>query len=205
MDSFKNQLILDVREAFARLKILDAERSYLDSYVRDLAESMRDVVHLPYPSNFSDKPQVLTTELKRLSGKSQELLKLLSNLHQTTIQALPDVSARIELKLSCEKMIRAAEAALEALTPDQKIEVKNPGGRPPKKRVQQLAVNLAKHFERLTGKRPTITVDSTLEGNPAIGEFVRLVDDVFGIFQIKENPEYFAREAIKSLKEETSQ
>ncbi len=49
-----------------------------------------------------------------------------------------------------------------------------------------------------------IEVDFLQEGSPAVGEFHRLLDDVFGILKVEGSPEFFAKQAIKALTEKTT-
>jgi hypothetical protein len=198
-------LISDLTEVFQRLPILATESKYLTSYIEFLANQMSDIVHLPYPGNFTNKPALIVPELKELSTRSADLLAYLSTIHQSTILALIDVSARNNLNTACEQMIEVADATLRVLNPSGDSSSKaNTGGRPRKDRALQLAVTLAGNYQRLTGKPPTIPVNFLQEGNPAVGEFHRLVDDVFGIFKVEGNPEYFAKKAIRKLKEKTT-
>ena len=205
MKPLTDHLIADLTEAFERLPILATESEYLTSYIEFLASTMSLVAHMPYPANFTKKPAAVLPELKELSSKSADLLAYLSTIHQSTILALLDVSARNNLRSACEQMVKVADATLIALNPNADSSPKsNNGGRPRKDRALQLAISLAGNYERLTGKPPTIEVDYKQEGNPAVGEFHRLVDDVFGILKVEGNPEYFAKQAIRKLKEKTT-
>jgi len=198
-------LISDLTEAFQRIPILATESEYVTSYIEFLATQMSDIVHLPYPEIFTNKPALIVPELKELSTRSADLLAYLSTIHQSTILALIDVSARNNLNSACEQMIKVADATLIALNPSgDSLSKTNTGGRPRKDRALQLAFSLAGNYQRLTGKPPTIDVDFTQEGNPAVGEFHRLLDDVFGILGVDANPEAFGKAAIKALKEKTT-
>lgn len=198
-------LISDLTEAFQRIPILATESEYVTSYIEFLATQMSDIVHLPYPEIFTNKPALIVPELKELSTRSADLLAYLSTIHQSTILALLDTTARNNLKSACEQMIKVADATWIALNPSGNSLAKtNTGGRPRKDRALQLAVSLAGNYQRLTGKPPTIDVDFTQEGNPAVGEFHRLLDDVFGILGVDANPEAFGKAAIKALKEKTT-
>lgn len=205
MINSSNNLITDLAESFQRLPILETESEYLTSYIEFLATKMSDVVHLPYPDNFTKKSATVLPELKELSTRTTDLLAYLSTIHQSTILALLDTTARNNLKSACEQMIKVAHATLIALNPSgHSLSKTNTGGRPRKDRALQLAVSLAGNYQRLTGKPPTIDVDFTQEGNPAVGEFDRLLDDVFGILGVDASPEAFGKAAIKALKEKTT-
>ncbi len=65
-------LISDLTEAFQRLPILATESEYLTSYIEFLANQMSDIVHLPYPENFTNKPALIVPELKELSTRSAD-------------------------------------------------------------------------------------------------------------------------------------
>lgn len=205
MRTSADTLIPDLTEAFQRLPILATESEYLTSYIEFLATKMSDIVHLPYPANFTNKPATVLPELKELSTRSADLLAYLSTIHQSTILALLDTSARNNLKSACEQMIKVADATLITLNPNGDSSSKaNTGGRPRKDRALQLAVSLAGNYQRLTGKRAMIEVDFLQEGSPAVGEFHRLLDDVFGILKVEGSPEFFAKQAIKALTEKTT-
>lgn len=200
-----DKLVPDLTDAFNRLTILDDQRGYLASYIEFLATQMNDIVHLPYPDNFTNKPASVLPELKELSTRSADLLAYLSTLHQSTILAFLDVSTQNNLKSACEQMIKVADATLVILDPNGEASKNaNTGGRPSKDRELQLAISLAGNYQRLTGKPPTIPIDFMQEGSPAVGEFHRLLDDVFGILNVDANPEGFGKKAIKALKEKTT-
>ena len=207
MDTQKstNQLILELTQAFERLPVLQTQQGYLTNYIQFLAERMSAVAHSPYPKNFTQKPTTIIPELQTLIKKTTDLDNYLTQIHQSTVLALLDVSARNNLKSACEQMIKICKAALITLNPSADYFPKaNSGGRPRKDRALQIAVSLAGNYQRLTGKPPMIDIDFTQEGSPAVGEFHRLVDDVFGILGIDANPEGFGKSAIKTLKEKAT-
>lgn len=204
MKTSSDQLISELTDTFDRLEILEGERAYLNIYIKDLAEKMEPMLHQPYPANFVSKPSAVLPELKELSSRAIDLLRYLETIHQSTILALLDFSARSDLTDACEKMVKVADATLTKLTKDSdSIVTQNTGGRRRKVRELQIATSLAGNYQRLTGKPPRIEVDFKSQGTPAVGDFHRLVDDVFGILGVEANPEYFAKMAIKALAEKT--
>lgn len=208
MDASTDRLISELTDAFNRLKIIDSERLYLGSYIRFLAEKLGPVSHEPYPNKFTNKTAVVVPEIQELSSRATELLDYLSTIHQSTILTLADVSARNTLIAACAQMVKTAEATLKTLNLSDDDTNSNPpsnsGGRPRKDRALQLAVSLAGNYQRLTGNPPVIQVDFESEGNPAVGDFHRLLDDVFGILKIDANPENFGKKAIKAHTVKTS-
>jgi hypothetical protein len=206
MEPSTDQLISELTEAFDRLDILDSENTYLEGYIKFLAENLGSVSQMPYPANFTNKPATVVPELRELASKAREMLEFLGTIHQTTILALLDGSAQSNLTSACKRMVNATGVTLTKLhaTDDESSIPQNTGGRPRKDRALQVAISLASNYQRLTGKRPLIEVDYKSEGSPAVGDFHRLVDDVFGILQIDASPEFCARQAIKALTEKTS-
>lgn len=194
----------ELTQAFARLPVLKSQQKYLDRYIGFLAKQMSEVIHLPYPNNFIEKPALVGTELHRLLAKTTDLEHYLTQIHQSTILAIPDVSARGNLQSACQQMIGTVNDALQSLPASSKDQPLNTGGRPPKFRALDLANSLAGNYLQLTGKSPTITVDPIYEGNIAKGDFVKLVHDVFKALEVEGSPEYFAKRAIEHLKEITS-
>ncbi|CAM3762670.1 hypothetical protein [Polynucleobacter brandtiae] len=193
------QLILELTQAFARLPILDERHEYLDRYIGFLAQQMSGVVHLPFPNNFIKKPAVVNVELQRLLSKTTDLEHYLTQIHQSTILAIPGKSARSDLRSACQKMIATIHDALESLHDNNDGQQPNTGGRPAKFRALDLAKSLAGNYRQLTAKPPTIQVDSILEGHPASSDFLRLVTDVFGILEVEGSPEHFAKRAIEEF------
>lgn len=205
MNTSDNNLFSDLHEAFSRLKILESQRPYLDTYIKFLVEEMVPKLQNPYPTNFTNKPSTVLPELKELSSRTAELLSYLSTIHQSTIVVMTDPSARNDLELACEQMVRVAETTIKSLTKKSDSgKTKNTGGRPRKDRVLQLTTSLAGNYERLTGKPPTLVIESKTGCATAIGDFHRLLDDVFGIFKIDASPENFAKNAIKAHTVKTS-
>lgn len=197
------QLISKLTLAFGHLPILKDQQDYLDLYIGVLAKQMSEVVHLPYPKNFVEKPAVVTTELQKLLAKAVDLESYLTQIHQSTILAIPNVSARGNLQSACQQMIITVNDALQSLPASSKDQPLNTGGRPSKFRALDLANSLAGNYLQLTGKTPTITVDPISEGNIAKGDFVKLVHDVFKALEVEGSPEYFAKRAIEHFKEIT--
>ncbi|QWE17159.1 hypothetical protein [Polynucleobacter sp. AP-Nino-20-G2] len=191
------QLVPELNQAFDRLSVLAEQKEYLNHYIQFLAERMNEVVHSPYPNNFIKKPAIVEPELRQLLDKVADLESYLSQIHQSTILAIPDVTARGDLKLACQKMIRSADIALKSLPKNNNEQPPNTGGRLPKFRALDLANSLAGNYHQLTGLKPSITVDTIAEGHTAKGDFLRLIDDVFGIFDIDGSPEYFAKRAVE--------
>lgn len=201
------QYTFEIAEAFERLSILAEQSDYLKRYIQFLVERMSEISHLPYPNNFIKKPAVVTDELEQLLGKTIDLEHYLSQIHQSTIFAIPDLSARSNLQTACQQMIVTVNDALQSLSASSKDQPLNTGGRPPKFRALDLAKSLAGNYWQLTGKPPTILVDPIGEGHQAQGDFLRLVDDIFGILEIEGSPEYFTKRAIEDFnhqKEKTS-
>lgn len=197
------QLISELTQAFDLLPILEDQKGYLENFIRMLANGMSKAVHTPLSNHFIKKPKTLIPELEGLLKRTVDLDHFLSQIHQDTILAIPDVNARTSLEQACRQMICALEIAVSAHISDEEEVIPIIGGRPPKLRAIQLADILARSYWQLTGKMPTITVDPTSEGNIAMGDFLRLVDDVFGSLKVEANPEHFARLAIENLKEKT--
>jgi len=207
MNIATTDIIHQLEEAFSRLAILESEKAYLDEYVTFLAEKLGPISHEPYPANFTNKPAAVVPEIKELSSRAADLLNYLSTIRQSTILALLDVSARSNLTAACEQMVKTAEATLKTLTVPEDTDSNRPpntGGRPRKDRALQLAISLAGNYKRLTGKAPTIEVDFKSPGAPAVGDFHRLLDDVFGILKVDANPENFGKRAIKAYTVKTS-
>lgn len=197
------QLTSELNQAFERLSIPEDQDSHLSNLIQVLANGMSRAVHTPYSNHFINKRTTLIPELEGLLKRTRDLEQFLSKIHQSTILEIPDVNARAPLEQACQRMIPALEVALSLNASDDKKSPKDKGGRPINYRAIQLADILAMNYKRLTGKNPTITVDPISEGNIATGEFLRLVDDVFGSLGVEANPEHFANLAIENLKEKT--
>lgn len=192
-----DQLTSELTQAFDRLPILDGQKEYLSRYIQFLAERMNEVVHLPYPNNFVVKASVVIPELRILLGKAVDLEGYLSQIHQSTILAIPDTTARGNLQLACKQIIHAVNDVLQSVPENIEEQSSNTGGRTPKFRAFDLAKSLAGNYQQLTGKTPTITVDPISDGNIAKGDFLKLVHDVFEILGVEGSPEYFAKRAIE--------
>lgn len=206
----QEQLILDLTQAFDRLPILENQKGHLKNLIRMLADKMNEVAHMPYPKNYLSKKAMLIPDLEMLLVKIAEFKNHQEQLHKEAILALAknDPGATHNLDCAFERLIKAANEAITA----QKLRIGtasiNTGGRPAKSRALDLAKSLAGNYWQLTGKPPTILVDPIGEGHRAQGDFLRLVDDVFGILQIEGSPEYFAKRGIahfKKQKEKTPQ
>lgn len=195
--NFPDRFTSELTKAFERLPALEDQKEYLNRYIQFLAERMSEVAHLPYPKNFVKKPAMVTPELLGLLEKIADLESFLKQIHQSTILAIPDKSARGNLHSACEQMTHTINDALHLLSKNNEEEPQNTGGRPIKFRAFDLAKSLAGNYQQLTGKTPTITVDPISDGNIAKGDFLRLVHDVFEILGVEGSPEYFAKRAIE--------
>lgn len=192
-----DQLTTKLTQAFRHLRIPDEKQEHLHRYIQFLVGRISEVVHLPYPKNFIKKPATVTLELLGLLEKIADLESFLTQMHQSTILAIPNVSARNNLQSACEQMTDTINDALQSLPKNNEEEPQNTGGRPIKFRALDLAKSLAGNYQQLTGKAPTITVDPISDGNIAKGDFLRLVYDVFEILGVEGSPEYFAKRAIE--------
>lgn len=197
------ELTSKLNQAFERLPIKEDQKNHLNNLIQVLANGMSKAVHTPYSNSFIDKPASLIPELEGLLKRTRDLEQFLSKIHQSTILAIPDLNARAPLEQACQKMIPALEKALNRNASNDEKRKKDAGGRPPNYRAIQLSDILARNYRQLTGIKPVIYVGPVGDEILASSDFITLVDDVFGILGVDANPEYFAKQAIKNLAEET--
>ncbi len=72
-----------------------------------------------------------------------------------------------------------------------------PRGKPPETHAHFTARAVYAVFEKITGKKPSVTTNPYLYGNPASGPFLEFVKDVFETLEIKASPETWARKVCK--------
>lgn len=193
------QLILELTQAFERLPILEGQAEYLNHYIQFLAEKMSIVAHMPYPNNYLSKSAMLIPDLEGMLVKIAEFRSYQAQLHKEVIVELAkiDLGATHNLHNAFERLAQAINQLIGLQNIDRNTDPINTGGRPAKPRALDLAKSLAGNYWQLTGKPPTILVDPIGEGHQAQGDFLRLVDDIFGILQIEGSPEYFAKRSIE--------
>lgn len=73
-------------------------------------------------------------------------------------------------------------------------------GAPSNLRAQMIARTAASYYQRITGKRPTITKNNYSDPPTLGGAYYYLIDDIFKILKMKVSVEHHARETAKTLR-----
>ena len=191
-----------IEAAYLRLPIIDAQRSR----VREFIDFMADVnpVYEMY-SGFKKLGRNSTKkELAALAKLANELAAKLDNMHAPMIEVLANAGFKnssvfnphnqstdiYDLTQLCRKLANAVELANVSILPLQ-----GDTGRPEKPIANLLGKKLARDFEVLTGKQPTVPFNN--EKSKSYGPFLDFVTAIFSAIGIDASAETAARGAIK--------
>lgn len=147
---------------------------------------------LPMAQKNSTKATI--AELQKLQKKAIALHKHISGMHKDAVSAIPSlVLFSSDLKdtvLACDESIQRFEGG----------EQTKGSTKPSKRQAREVANRLARCYQTLTDKKPTVSTRTSGDSGPkAYGPFLEFVTDMFMALDIDARPERFSRVAAKDF------
>lgn len=211
-------------DCFARLKVkplhgipknqtknssLDIDQLTLDNAADTILRFNKIPTRFKTPrSYFSDQASTskeLASLKKLLETFSNGLIQQIANLNSDAIIAIGGKETLVDLS---EHVVQIAgqvaaiiqKSAKKQNQSDSKIQPakKLRSGAPTNLRTQMIAQTAASFYERITGKRPTVTKNNYSDPPTLGGPYYLLLEDIFGILKIEASVEHYASEAVKN-------
>lgn len=187
-----------IETAYRRLPVLPEREGVIPTMVDGMAAAAGP---MPGRPRFRRKGEnQVKTELLDLQRKAAAVADALDLLHWFSRLELGAAAARSGVRLDRSTLLEAirqlgadAGEAANAANVDK--------WRPVSSRATIVAKCLALDYRQLTGKEPTITVDSYSDTSAAAGPYLKLVQAVFGALGLTESVEYAARSALTKPKD----
>lgn len=198
-DQSSEKLCAQIKSTFDRLPLRQGKDEHLRHTVSRLAKIAIDRTK-PNQAQNAFAPANRATceaELNSLIRVADDLVNIVSGLHQPTILALADAGLLRAHLHQIAVQIKEAVARADV----SKVDPQLPKGRHRDEFARMIAGYLANQFHFLTGETPTIRVHTPPHpsAGKAYGPFLELITDVFSAMNIKASPETFAREAVDSF------
>ena len=134
-------------------------------------------------------------EAQKLAEQSSKLRSLILEAHGDTFAALGSAGLKDPHPLLIADSLRALiQAAVTVIEGNENRSEKI--GRPSSKAAEMIADFAVHHFEEVTMRQAAITVRSDREGNPAAGQFLAFLREIFEASGISASAEFHGKRAI---------
>lgn len=165
------------------------------SYFKDKAATQKELAQLL--ALFSRFGNTLAVQIPSLNSDAVIAIGGTGALLELSNTVL-SIGARFEHIL---KKIEDSEATKKAFKEESSNITKAVrSGAPSNLRAQMIARTAASYYQRITGKRPTITKNNYSDPPTLGGAYYYLIDNIFKILKMEVSVEHHAREAAKTLR-----
>lgn len=198
-----------LESAFGNLAILPEKSVTLKSAIDCLLaiDTKGPGTRLP---NFTVDDSKILNELDQMEMLSTTLADHIDKMHQSAIVTMlhwkrPELVKQLRASAKIARAAHRVEVTRLIALDESSRPKPSKGGRPEKLRALAVSQIVAYYYLLLTGKKPTLRHDPYSDNPDPCGHFFALLKAVFNTLSLKESVEHFARMAIQSFKEDTSQ
>lgn len=165
-------------------------------YFKDEAATQKELTQLF--NLFSQFSRTLAAQIPSLNSDAVSAIGGTQSLQDLSSTVL-GMGTRLEhilqvIKASEEK--KHLKSGAQSNPSDKKKALRS--GAPSNLRVQMIAQTAASFYERITGKRPTVTKNNYSDPPTLGGAYYLLLEDIFGILKIEASVEHYASEASRN-------
>lgn len=212
----KVKQLCDITKDQARSSSTDIDQLTLDSAADTILRFNKIPTRFKTPRSYFSDQASTCTELaslqKLLETFSNGLIQQIANLNSDAIIAIGGKEILVELSEHVAQIAGKVATIIQNVEKKQnQSESKNQlakklrSGAPTNFRATYISNAIAAYYQRITGKRPTISKDPYSDTPKPQGRYFYLVQEIFALLKIDANAEYYARNAAKTLRSLTRQ